>query len=114
MAQLAAVNSEAAAPAQPQAEVIAPAASAPAQPETAPAAAAQPQPEAQPQAETQPETAAPAPDAEVQQSFIAPLPATGSGDDHSLIYVVVLGTLVLLVLLVSAIIATIRRNGVTE
>lgn len=117
VAQLAAVSSETEAQPVPQAEAtVADAVPAQEQAETtvevesdAQPAEAQPEPEAQAEVE-----AAPAPDTATHQSVITPLPATGNGDDHSLIYVVVIGAMVLLALFVSAITATIRRNSVTD
>jgi hypothetical protein len=46
-----------------------------------------------------------------QLAQVAPLPATGEGDDNSLIYVVAVGSVVLLALFVSAIMATTRRRS---
>ncbi|GAB4437529.1 MAG: hypothetical protein Kow0031_19350 [Anaerolineae bacterium] len=102
-------------PAEAQPEIITVSDAAPAPAEEA-EAEAQPAPaEAQPQVETQPEAQPEAaPEPALQQTVITPLPATGSGDDHSLIFVVGIGSLVLLALFVSAITATIRRNSVTE
>lgn len=118
VAQLAAISSEADAQPEPQAEAITVADAVPAQPQAeaevaveAEIAPVEPQPEPEALAEVE---AAPAPGSATQQSAITPLPTTGNGDDHSLIYVVIIGALVLLALFASAITATIRRNGVTE
>jgi hypothetical protein len=47
----------------------------------------------------------------VNPAQVAPLPATGAGDEHSLIYIVVVGSIVLLALFTSAITATARRRN---
>lgn len=46
-----------------------------------------------------------------ESAQVAPLPATGAGDEHSLIYIVVVGSIVLLALFASAITATTRRRN---
>jgi hypothetical protein len=47
----------------------------------------------------------------VNPAQVASLPATGAGDEHSLIYIVVVGSIVLLALFTSAITATARRRN---
>lgn len=114
VAQLAAVSSEAETQPELQVEAITVSDTASTSPHNEAEVGAEFQPpQAQPESETQAE-AAPAPDTSVQQSVITPLPTTGNGDDHSLIYVVGVGAMVLLALFASAITATIRRNGVME
>ena len=113
VAQLAAVTNEVA----PQAESQSEAEMAAQQPASAPAAEVPAVEEIRVASEPAPDSsvdAAPAPDNAGQQPVITTLPATGEGNSHSLIYIVIVGSMVLLALFASAITATIRRSSLAE
>ena len=57
------------------------------------------------------ETSADSSNQSANPAQVAPLPATGAGDENSLIYIVVVGSIVLLALFTSAITATARRRN---
>jgi len=50
----------------------------------------------------------------IPQAKVAPLPVTGSGEDNSIVYVVIVGIVVLLALFVSAVMATLKWRSLAE